>query len=315
MDVARLNFSHGDYEQHSDMIRLIREVNADGGFDVKILQDLAGYRIRIGELQRPLQLIKNQQLWLTYGAEQTNECIPLNFDDGINGPGIARGMDIWINDGLICLKVTSVDGDRMEAEVVQGGIISSRKNVNVPQMKLKQDILTDKDKRDIAFGVENKLDFVAQSFVRNANDIITVADLVRPHLPDCKIVSKIENLEGVDNFDEIMEHSDVILVARGDLGVSLPIFQLPIFQKELIRRSNRRGIAVITATQMLESMIENARPTRAEVSDVANAILDGTDYVMLSGETAMGRFPVKSLRMMASVVDYTEANEDEYRCK
>jgi pyruvate kinase len=242
------------------------------------------------------------------GETQDQGVIPLESELDLSD--LKVGMEIFVDDGRIHLRVeeltTVKDRPALRMEVLHGGVINSRKGVNIPQLRLKADILTAKDKRDIEFGIKHGMDYVAQSFVRNAKDIDRVSALVRPALPKCQIIAKIENQEGLRNLDSIIDHSDGIMVARGDLGVSLPIYKIPMIQKDMIRRCNRRKKMVVTATQMLESMTENVRPTRAEVSDVANAIIDGTDYVMLSGETAVGAFPVKAVRMMQMIIAYTE---------
>lgn len=308
MAVARLNFSHGTHEQHEELIHLVRAINARHRQKIKLLQDLAGYRIRVGEMNQSIMLIKYQRLWMTLGKRQVGGVIPLDFEGDLKD--FQKGMDVYIDDGKLYMKVVGRRYGKIEMEVFQGGILKSRKGVNIPELKLRADIFTEKDRQDIEFGIHSKMDFIAQSFVRNRQDILRVAKLVRPRLPNCKIIAKIENKDGLRNLDSIIDASDGILVARGDMGVSLPIYEIPIFQKEIIRRCNEKKKLVITATQMLDSMTENARPTRAEVSDVANAILDGTDCVMLSGETAVGNFPVKSVRMMRQIVEFTEKNAD-----
>jgi len=306
MDIARLNFSHGKHEGHARLIELIRDINRRDGFHIKILQDLEGYRMRVGILPQPLILAQGQTVFMSHEREHLPGDIPLdlNADLRIFKPG----MDVFIDDGLICLKVVRCGKNRLELYVEHGGELKSRKGINIPDLKLQANILTLKDHNDLAFGLQHQVDCVAQSFVRNRMDIIRVRRLVQRTLPHCKIYAKIENREGVRNVDSIMEACDGIMVARGDLGVSLPIFKIPIIQKSIIRRCNRRKRYSITATQMLESMTENKRPTRAEVSDVANAILDGTDFVMLSAETAAGQFPVESVSMMRQIVEYTEGS-------
>jgi pyruvate kinase len=304
MDIARINFSHGSYEQHLELIKLVREVNHEHHLNIKLLQDLTGYRIRLGELRRPIELMKHQQVHMCKGETQTDRYIPLHFEGDIRD--IKKGMEVFIADGMIELVVVASSRKHLLLEVVSGGRISSRKNVNIPQMKLKEDILTEQDKTDIEFGIEHNFDYIAQSFVRTKSDILSVVNRVKPYLPKCQIIAKIESQEGVRNLDSIAVACDGILIARGDLGVSLPIYQIPVIQKEITRRCNQTSKTVITATQMLESMTTNPRPTRAEVSDVANAILDGSDYVMLSGETAIGNFPVKCVRMMENIITYTE---------
>ena len=304
MSIVRINFSHGSYEQHLQLIKSVREVNQEHHLDIKLLQDLTGYRIRLGELRRPIELMKYQEIMMVQGETQTDHCVPLHFEGDIRD--IKKGMEVFIADGLIELVVVGTSGKRVRLEVVQGGRISSRKNVNIPKLKLKKDILTEQDKTDIEFGIEHGFDYIAQSFVRTHRDILSVVDRVKPYLPGCQIIAKIESQEGVRNLNSIMTACEGILIARGDLGVSLPIYEIPIIQKEIIHRCNQKKKTVITATQMLESMTINPRPTRAEVSDVANAILDGSDYVMLSGETAIGSFPVKCVRMMQNIIDYTQ---------
>lgn len=306
MAVSRLNFSHGSHEAHQAFIDMVRTMNREKRQNVKLLQDLAGYRIRIGEMNQPITLIKYQRLWMTLGKHQIGGVIPLDFEGSLKD--FRKGMDVYIDDGKLYMKVVGRKYGKIEMEVFQGGVLKSRKGVNIPDLKLSANILTEKDRQDIEFGIANRMDFIAQSFVRNRQDILRVRKLVKPRLPNCQIIAKIENKEGLRNLDSIIDASDGILVARGDLGVSLPIYQIPIFQKEIIRCCNAKKKPVITATQMLDSMTENARPTRAEVSDVANAILDGTDYVMLSGETAVGNYPVKSVRMMRQIIEFTEKN-------
>jgi len=304
MDAIRINFSHGDQEQHLRFIDLVRSVNTGYGLNMKILQDLEGYRIRIGRLKQPIELKNGQVLNIVHGMDQVSEDIPMEFDTDFRL--IKKGMSVFVDDGLLALEVVESSQKRLKLRVDHGGILKQRKGVNIPGLKLGANIMTRKDKEDLEFGIRNKVDFVAQSFVRNKEDILRVQKIVKPVLPDCQIFAKIENQEGVRNTDSIMDACDGILIARGDLGVSLPIYRLPIIQKSIIRRCNKKKKYSMTATQMLESMTENTRPTRAEVSDVANAILDGTDYVMLSGETAAGRFPVESVKMMAQIVEYTE---------
>jgi pyruvate kinase len=304
MDKARINFSHGTHEEHQKVIDTIRQVNQEHKTGIKVLQDLAGYRIRIGYLKHPIELIKYQNVWMSKGKDQTDEHIPLDFDADIKQ--VSKGMDMYIDDGKLFLRVVNRSGDVLKLEVFQGGVLKSRKGVNLPDLKLQSDVLTAKDQADIQFSIKNKFDYVAQSFVRSKEDILRVSRMVKPQLPECRIIAKIENREGVENLAEILDACDGVMVARGDLGVSMPIYQIPMIQKEIIRRCNEKDKMVVTATQMLDSMTENARPTRAEVSDVANAILDGTDFVMLSGETAIGNFPVKSVRMMSQIIQYTE---------
>ena len=304
MDIARLNFSHGRHEDHARLIGIIRDINQREGFQIRVLQDLEGYRIRVGVLTQPRLLTRGQSVFMSHESEHVAGDIPLDLEADLRA--FEPGMNVFIDDGLICLEVVRGMKTRLELSVKQGGELKSRKGINVPGLKLQANILTTKDQEDLAFGIQHGVDWVAQSFVRNQNDIARVRRLVQKKLPLCKIYAKIENHQGVHNVDTIMDACDGIMIARGDLGVSLPIFKLPIIQKSIIRRCNRKKRYSITATQMLESMTDNKRPTRAEVSDVANAILDGTDFVMLSAETAAGLFPVESVRMMRQIIEYTE---------
>jgi len=304
MDIVRINFSHGDHSQHQALIDAVRKVNAKIKTNIKILQDLEGYRIRIGHLRRPVALTKGQHIWMVAMDRSRGKDIPLEFSGDVRV--IKKGMCVFVDDGKIFLKVLGCAGQRIRLQVEQGGFLKSRKGVNIPEMHLQSNILTDKDREDMDFGIKHEVDLIAQSFVRNKRDILRVAHRVKTGLPQCRIIAKIENRQGVRNVSSIIDGCDGIMVARGDLGVSLPIYQIPLIQKDIIRRCNKKKKFVITATQMLESMTEEIRPTRAEVSDVANAILDGTDYVMLSGETAVGRFPVKSVEMMRQIIEFTE---------
>ena len=308
MNASRLNFSHGTHSEHQKTLNLIRKVNHKYKTNVKILQDLEGYRIRAGKFSEPKNLQKGMIFFMSKDEVDEISHIPFDCDENINK--IKKGYDVFIDDGTIHLKVVGRKDGKLKLEVVQGGILKERKGINIPNLKLRSDILTDKDKNDIKFGIKNKVDFIAQSFVRNKNDILNICKLVKPKLPDCKIIAKIENEEGVLNVDEILDACDGIIVARGDLGVTLPVYKIPIVQKYLILRTIRKKKIAITATQMLESMTEHNRPTRAEVSDVANAVLDQTDYVMLSGETAVGKYPEGAVSMMRQVIEYTEKYEE-----
>lgn len=308
MNVARINFSHGNHQQHQKIIDAVRSINAQQGCDITVLVDLEGYRIRIGRFKKQMVLKRNQKYYLSNEPSQGEDHIPFDYQEDVKT--VAQGENIFIDDGTIHLRVTGHSGKKLKVKVMQEGILTERKGVNIPCLKLQSNIMTDKDQADLQFGIAHKVEKVAQSFVRNKKDIQRVVDIVRPQLPDCKIFAKIESEEGVRNVDAILDACDGIMVAMGDLGVSLPIYKIPMVQKYLIHHCNRKKKYSITATQMLDSMMENGRPTRAEVSDVANAILDGTDYVMLSGETAIGRYPSRSVQMMAQIIEYTERYED-----
>ncbi|MEW5895369.1 MAG: pyruvate kinase [Candidatus Omnitrophota bacterium] len=306
MSVARLNFSHGTHEYHQGLIDNIRKVNKTLKEKILIMQDLEGYRIRIGELDAPVTLKDGATVWIGTGVSRKRKRNILRFDSDFAPGAIKKGMHIFIADGSIDLLVTDATGDAVSTKVLNGGTVTSKKNVNIPGLKLHSNIFTQKDLRDLEFGIANKIDFVAQSFVRNKSDIARIVNAVKTRLPNCKIIAKIESLEALRNLDSILDACDGIIVARGDLGVSLPVYQVPIWQKKILLRSNLKKKIDITATQMLESMTEHPRPTRAEVNDVANAIIDGSGYVMLSGETAVGKFPDKAVAMMRQIIEYTE---------
>jgi len=304
MNVARINFSHGTHEQHQKMIDLVRGVNKKEGFKISLLGDLAGYRIRIGRLKKNRPLENNETVYMVNENEARFTDIPFDYEEDIRT--ITRGSLVFIDDGRLHLKVMGYSGKKLKLKVIQGGILKSRKGINIPTLKLQSNIMTDDDKRDLNFMIANKIEKVAQSFVRNRKDIERVMEIVKPVLPKCKVIAKIENPEGVKAIDSIVDACDGVMVARGDLGVTLPIYKIPLIQKYIIQHANRKKKLSITATQMLESMITEGRPTRAEVSDVANAILDGSDYVMLSGETAVGKYPSRTIQLMRQIVEYTE---------
>jgi len=306
MDVVRLNFSHGDLAQHAKVINLARTLNKRYSRHLRILGDLEGHRIRIGKLEKEVVLKKRQTIVLSNEAILCERgIIPFDYEGSLSD--IKNGSFIYIDDGNIALKVKSRRKGCLYTEVIAPGILKEHKGMNMPDINLKFSNLTDKDKEDIEFSVKNKLDYIAQSFVRNKKDILSFRDLVKGRLPNCKIIAKIENRQGIKNIDEIIAVSDGIMVARGDMGVSLPIYEIAVVQKMIIKKCNRMKKFVITATQMLESMTEHSRPTRAEVTDVANALLDGSDYLMLSAETAAGKHPVESVDMMNQIIRFTEA--------
>ncbi|OGS23458.1 MAG: pyruvate kinase [Elusimicrobia bacterium RIFOXYB2_FULL_48_7] len=308
MDIARLNYSHGTHAEHKKKIIIIRRLNKKYGRHIRILQDLEGYRIRIGEIKQPggIPLKKNQVITLSNTSSAEN-VIPFDYSGSLKA--IGPGCQIFIEDGTIVLDVKSVTSRFIKAQAVVPGVIKSRKGINIPGMKLKFAGLTEKDLADIDFGLENKVDYIAQSFVRNRKDMIAVRNAVKPALPLCKVIAKIENRDGINNIDEILKEADGIMIARGDMGVSIPIYEVPIVQKQIIRKCIQKNKFVITATQMLESMTERLIPTRAEATDVANAVIDGTTMVMLSGETAAGKHPVEAVKMMNQIIRYTEQHQ------
>lgn len=309
MDVARFNFSHGAVSWHRQHIDLVKGLNKKYRRHIKILQDLEGYRIRIGRLKdkNGIELKKKQEIFLT-NKPVLGEGNTVTFDYGGELSDILIGSHIYIDDGNIDLIVKQRRGSYLKLEVAIPGVIKENKGINIPQLKLKFQGLSDKDKLDIQFGIKCKVDYIAQSFVRSRKDISHIRNLINKSLPGCKIIAKIENREGIKNIDEIIEASDGIIVARGDMGVSIPIYEIPVVQKEIIKKCNHAGKFVVTATQMLESMTIHLRPTRAEVTDVANAIIDGSDYLMLSAETAAGQNPVEAVKMMNSVINFTESS-------
>lgn len=307
MDVARFNFSHGDYEEHMARFNVLKSVREELDLPIAALLDTKGPEIRTGQLKdgKKVTLKEGDAYTLT-----TEEIIGDEKKGYINYPGLPEdvkpGNKILIDDGLIELDVTEVRGNEIVCRIVNGGELGERKGVNVPNVKIKLPALTEKDKEDIRFGVEAGFDFVAASFVRNADAILEIKELIEAGGSTMAVIAKIENAEGIENIDSIIEASDGIMVARGDMGVEIPAEKVPHIQKMIIRKCNEKCKVVITATQMLDSMIRNPRPTRAEVTDVANAVYDGTDAVMLSGETAMGNYPVEAVRMMSQIVEDSE---------
>jgi pyruvate kinase len=307
MDVIRLNFSHGSHVFHARRIRIMRQLNRRYRRHVRILQDLEGYRIRVGyfrdkkeiELKRKQTILLTNEKMLGYG-----NTVPFDYAGDLRD--IKTGSHIYIDDGNICLLVNGRAKQFLKTEVVIPGIVKERKGINIPEAKLSFRGLTQKDVDDIALGIKCEVDYIAQSFIRNRKDVCMVKDMVKKKLPSCQVIAKIENRQGIKDIDEIIDAADGIMIARGDMGVSLPLYEIPFIQKQIINKCNCAGKFVITATQMLESMVENVRPTRAEVTDVANAILDGSDFLMLSAETAIGKHPVQAVRMMNQIIRFTE---------
>jgi len=307
LDVIRLNFSHGSHKQHLNLIELVRGLNRKYRRHIRIMQDLEGLRIRVGRFKgAKTRFLKNRTVvWLTNDAEACGpRTIPFDYKGDLNR--MKPRQLIYIDDGNLSLRVTSTSANSIKAIVVEGGILKERKGINIPDVDLGFDGITEKDKKDIEFGIKHRVDYIALSFVRDENDIRQASELIKPRLPDCRLVAKIENRQAIENIDGIIEAADGIMIARGDMGVAIPIYEVPIIQKRIIRKSNAAGKFVITATQMLEHMTEHSKPTRAEVTDVANAIIDGTDFVMLSAETAVGRFPYQSVLMMNEIIKFTE---------
>ena len=304
LNVARINFSHGTHAQHADVITSVREVAAELGRPVAILGDLQGPRIRIGDLAAPLMLEPGKEIVLgPEGREQLESDITVTYD--ALAQDVHVGDRILINDGLIETMVMDVQGDRVTVRVVHGGELKSHKGMNLPGVAVSAPSITEKDRADVDFAVRQELDYLALSFVRRAEDIRELRAMIPKNI---LVVAKIEKDNALDNIEEILRETDAVMVARGDLGVELPFESVPGAQKRIIALANRMGRPVITATQMLESMIEHPRPTRAEASDVANAILDGTDAVMLSAETAAGSFPRLAVDAMRRIIIETETH-------
>lgn len=300
MDVARLNMSHGSHSSHGRVIEALRQAAAEAGREVGILLDLAGPKIRVGELKTPLELKTGDRVRLTVRDEVgEGDLIPVRYERLIEELDV--GERLFINDGLIHLEVVESRVDELTALVTQGGTVSSRKGVNLPTGGDGISALTEKDEADLRFGLAKGVDWVSLSFVRKASDCERIREVMREEGRVLPLIAKIEKRQALDNLPAIIEAFDGFMVARGDLGVEVPIEELPGHQKRIIRLANQAAKPVITATQMLLSMVQNSRPTRAEVTDVANAILDGTDAVMLSEETAMGGHPVEAVAMMAKI--------------
>jgi pyruvate kinase len=320
LNVARINFSHGTHEQHAERIRLVRELADEMGRHVAILGDLQGPRIRIGALAAPVPVGRDDEVVLVPEDEAFDVArreLPITYE--LLAADVNPGDRILVDDGLIELSVAAVDGRRVRARVVHGGPVKSSKGMNLPGVQVSAPSITEKDEADVRFAVAQDLEYIALSFVRRAADV----EQLRAMLPGGQlIVAKIEKDQALEHIDEILRASDAVMVARGDLGVELPYERVPLAQKQIIAAAQRLGRPVITATQMLESMIEHPRPTRAEASDVANAILDGTDAVMLSAETAAGAYPRLAVEAMRRIIQEIEthpldgaASRDERRVR
>lgn len=312
MNVARLNFSHGTHEEHLKVIQSLRKLSKQLQAPVTILQDLQGPKIRVGKFE-------NGKIELKAG-----ESVVITTAQVIGKPGLIPsdfrelnivcqpGTKILLDDGLLELQVVKVRGDEVDAIVVYGGILKDRKGMNLPGVNLPVDPMTEKDLEDLEFGLRNGVDYVALSFVRHAKDIRKLRELIEQAKSPARICAKIEMLEALENLEEIVRLSDAIMVARGDLAVEVGQSRLPGFQKRIIHLCNQMGKPVITATQMLDSMVENPRPTRAEITDVANAVLDGSDALMLSAESASGKYPFRCIRTMHEIILEVERNEEKY---
>ena len=313
MDVARFNFSHGDHEEQKSRMDLLKELRQELNTNTAILLDTKGSEIRTGVLKggKRIMLKAGEQFTLTTEEIEGDESkVSITYEGLVQD--VDAGRVILIDDGLIELKVVGKSEKEIFCEVINGGELGERKGVNVPNVAVRLPAITEKDKDDIRFGVEQGIDFIAASFVRNAECVLEIKaylkELGAPYVP---IIAKVENAEGIKNIDEIIRAADGVMVARGDLGVEIPAEEVPYLQKMIIQKCNMNFKTVITATQMLDSMMRNPRPTRAEVTDVANAVYDGTDAVMLSGETAQGKYPLEALQMMGHIIQNTEQHLDD----
>jgi pyruvate kinase len=307
MDIARLNFSHGTHEEHLKVVKVIKEINDNLDVPIGIMLDTKGPEIRVGKFQEPILLKDDDKITITTRDIEwcNNNIIQISYK---NLPSIIeKGSLIYIADGTVELKVESIEDTEVECTVSIGGEVGTRKNVNIPGAIVDLPAVSEQDIEDIEFGIRNGIDFIAQSFVKTPDDIIEVRKILANHNAEqIHIISKIESFQALELLDDIIEASDGIMIARGDLGVQIPIENIPSVQKMIIHKCNLRGKPVITATQMLESMTKNSRPTRAEATDVANAILDGSDAIMLSGETASGKYPLRAADIMDKIARKTE---------
>ncbi len=314
MNAARFNFSHGSHEEHLNRLNLLKSVRDSMGRPVAAILDTKGPEIRIRSFEtKSISLEAGDSFTLTTREVQGNgSLVSVTYLE--LHKEVSVGQEILIDDGLVALKVEEINGQDIRCVVENGGALSANKSINIPGVHIHLPALTEKDVSDIRFGVENDFDFIAASFVRRAADVQAVREVLdRFGGQEVRIIAKIENQEGVDNIDEILEAADGIMVARGDLGVEIPAAKVPILQKQIIRKGLQAGKPVITATQMLDSMMRNPRPTRAEVSDVANAVFDGTSCVMLSGETAGGKYPLEALTAMVNIVEEAEQSIHYWR--
>ena len=302
MNVARFNFSHGDYEEQGNRIETFKKAREAVGLPVAMLLDTKGPEIRIGKFATGEAILNEGDTFtlLNEDVDGDNTKVSVTYKNLYNE--VTPGTRILINDGLIEVIVEKIDGKDVVCRVQNGGRLTNKKSINIPNSKIQLPSMTDKDKSDIIFGIKNGFDYIAASFIRRAEDVINIKKVLKENGGEyIKVISKIENREGIENFDKILEVSDGIMVARGDLGVEIPMEEVPIRQKEFIKKCNKAGKIVVTATQMLESMVNNPRPTRAEVSDVANAIYDQTSAIMLSAESAAGKYPIECVKTMDKI--------------
>ena len=313
MDVARINFSHGTKDEHIKTIEMIKEASKITGKSIAIMQDLQGPKIRIGKLKKePIELKTGEEITITTDEIEGDEKI-ISTSYKLLPKDVKPGNKILLDDGMIELQVVSVENNNVKCKITDGGTLRSNKGMNLPGINTSISALTDKDKEDLKLGLELGVDYIALSFVRKPEDIIELREIIERSGKNIPIIAKIEKGEAIKEIDRIIKEADAIMIARGDLGVELPTEQVPMLQKMIIKKCNESGKPVITATQMLESMVDNPRPTRAEATDVANAVLDGTDAVMLSNETAVGNFPIVTVKTMDRIIKVAESNYRYYR--
>ena len=307
MNVARLNFSHGNYAEHAERIQRLRLAATELDLPLMLLQDLQGPKIRVGDVPDPgMPLQVGEELILVPMADYTGQPQTVGIDYPYVAEEAEPGTQVLLDDGLLELRVEKIAGSAVHCQVVAGGMLKSHKGVNLPTLDLRLPSMTEKDKQDLDFGISQGVDLISLSFVRRPEDIQTLKALLQEKAVDIPVLAKLEKPQAIANLEAIIDECDAIMVARGDLGVEMRPEKVPLIQKQIIQLCNQKGIPVITATQMLDSMIQNPRPTRAEASDVANAIMDGTDAVMLSGESAVGKFPVESVKMLARIATEVE---------
>ncbi len=311
-NVFRLNFSHGSHEIHHEVINIIRRINEEDNLNLGILQDLQGPKIRVGEMENNgVEINPGDQITITNDPVIGNAKLVSTVYQNLPND-VVTGDRILIDDGNLEVVVNDTDGKNVNCTVIHGGILKSRKGINLPNTKVSAPSLTEKDIEDLSFGLSQEVDWIALSFVRSSEDIIDLRKRIEAEGKVCKIVAKIEKPEALENIDSIIEATDAIMVARGDLGVEVPMEIVPLWQKRIVEKCKLACKPVIIATQMMESMIVNPRPTRAETNDVANAVLDGADAVMLSAETASGKYPVNAVKAMSSIIRYLEENAEIY---
>ncbi len=312
VNIFRLNFSHGTHDQHLQVIKYIRELNEEHNCNIAILQDLQGPKIRTDEVENNgVELVEGETITICRDKILGNsQRISTSYQCLTSD--VKVGDMILIDDGNIELKVLETGNGEVKAEIIYGGILKSRKGINLPNTQVSEPSLTEKDRKDLVFGLEQNLDWIALSFVRKAEDLLELKEIIKKANSRSKVIAKVEKPEAIQNIDAVIEHSDAVMVARGDLGVEILMEEVPMLQKMIVEKCNRLGKPVIIATQMMESMIKNPRPTRAEANDVANAILDGADVVMLSAETASGDYPVLTVKSMSRICLAVEKQESVY---